>query len=232
MINYIHAEHQHVSIVAVRLLAYGHLQFDRSKAVPTHSLRAASMAVERGHQLFVFQSINPLWSSGAEDPAAGGPERSREPAGSPQSPGGKPSLPAGRAPDAHRQPQGCSERRLHSEGHRPSGQARSNLRLTHGASFSLNRPPAQQPKDRVPPRVPSTTTGATGAGTGESWGRIVSGEETDGDQTSGWTSGWSAAGSSTWETSTRGPVGAWGGGEASGGDPEDAGRTNQDQQSL
>lgn len=106
-----------------------------------------------------------LSSVGAEESAAGGPEGSREPAGSPQSPGWKPSVPAGRAPNAHRQPQGRSEWHRHADGHHPSEQARSDPRLTHGASFSLKRPPPWQPKDSVPLGVPPATTGTTGAGT-------------------------------------------------------------------
>lgn len=158
---------------------------------------------------------------GAEESAPGSPERSREPAGSPQSPGWKPPLPAGRAPDTHRQPQGHSVWRLHTEGQ----QRKSDPRLTHCTSFRLKRPPCRQPKDSVPPGVPLATAGTAGARTQSSWGRVVCSEEAAGRHAAGRRTGRRAAASSSRE---RGPVGTWGGGETSGGHPEDTRRSNQD----
>lgn len=126
-----------------------------------------------------------LLSPGAQESAAGSPERPGESAGGPQSSGWKPSLPAGRAPNPHRQPQGHPESRQPAEGPRPAGQTGRDRGTAHCAPFSLKRPSSQQPKDRVPPGVPAATAGTAGARTPESRGRSVAGEETAGNQTAG-----------------------------------------------
>lgn len=74
---------------------------------------------------------------GAEESVAGSPEGTREPSGSHESPGWKPSHPAGRAQDAHRQPQVHSDWHLCAEGRRPAGQEGSNFRFACCAYFSL-----------------------------------------------------------------------------------------------
>lgn len=171
--------------------------------------------------------IRSLFSSaGAEESAAGGPERSREPAGSPENPGWKPSLPAGRAPNAHWQSQSCSEWNLRTEESCSPGQRRHSPTLALCVCFSLKRSPHWKQKDRVPLRVPATKTGTTGTRAWESWKWSVNREEAAGDQTTASDTSWSAA---TWETRESW---VWGSGEESGGDSEDSGRTNQDHQSL
>lgn len=173
-----------------------------------------------------------LWCLGVEESPAWSPERSREPAGSPQSPGWEPPLPAGRAASAHRQLQGGPERRRHAKGRHPSGPAECQPRFIVSASVSLKRASPKQPKDKIPAGVRPAAAGTAGARAGPSRGGTVSDEEAAGNQTAGWATGLSATDCSTSETRGRRAVGEGGSGEGPGRDPADTGWANKDQHSL
>ncbi|XP_069568769.1 mitochondrial potassium channel isoform X1 [Brachyistius frenatus] len=164
-----------------------------------------------------------LSSAGAEVFAAGGPERSGESSGGPDRPGGEPPLPAGRAASAHRQPPGRSERRWRSSGRTRPGAGSGPARRV---SFGLEGPPRRQPEGRVPPGVAAAAAGPAGGRTREGGGRVGNGEEAAGRRAA------TAGGTAGREPGHRRPVGVGGGGEASGGNPEDAGRRNQDKHHL
>lgn len=173
-----------------------------------------------------------LWGLGVEESPTWSPERPGEPAGSPQSPGWEPSLPAGRVASANRQLQGGPERRRRAKRRHPSGATQCQPRSTISASVRLKRASSERPEDKIPAGNGPAAAGTAGARAGTSRGGTVGGEEAAGIQTAGRATGlWATDGSSS--ATRRGRrVGEGGSGEGPGRDPEDTGRANKEQHTL